>query len=645
MKIKIFSVFLLALAIFTAGKSFCQASEERIISFVSEITVHEDSTMAVTEKIKVYSSGMQIKRGIYRDFPTTYQDKYGNNLVVDFRVVEVLRDGLREDYHIESLYNGKRLYIGNKNIYIQPGEYIYTIRYETDRQLGFFPGFDELYWNVTGNGWAFPIDEVKAIVRLPQDAGKRIIESSGYTGAMGSNERAVFVSRDDFSGIIFNSSRRLVPGEGLTIVVTWPKGYVKEPSFEKKASYVFRDNSGGICAFISLLVLVGYYLFVWVRVGKDPAKGTIIPLYEPPANLSPAQMRYIVKMGFDNKIVASTIINMAVKGYIKIKEESGVYELTRNKVAAAILMREELEFAQRLFGREDKLDLKNTNYNIINTAIGYLKKFLKNSCEKIYFITNRQYFITGSVLSLILMFGSILFQSIQTNHPEKIFITLFMSVWLSIWTAGVTILLSNVVSLWRSIRQGISVFGQALFLTFFSIPFIAGEILGLGMLFYTASFAVFAVILAVIFTNILFYHLLRAPTFKGRKIMDRIEGFKMYLSVAEKNRLNVLNPPEETPEIFEKYLPYALALDVEQQWAEKFSDVLSRAAVGGEKYHPSWYSGSGWNSLNTAAFASNLGSTFSNAISSSATAPASTSGSGGGGFSGGGGGGGGGGGW
>jgi len=124
--------------------------------------------------------------------------------------------------------------------------------------------------------------------------------------------------------------------------------------------------------------------------------------------------------------------------------------------------------------------------------------------------------------------------------------------------------------------------------------------------------------------------------------MDQIEGFKLYLSVAEKERLEALNPPDKTPELFEKYLPFALALGVENQWSEQFADVLSAAAASGD-YSPHWYSGNTWHTHGAGGLCSSLAGSFSGAISSSSTAPGSSSG--GGGFSGGGGGGGGGGGW
>ena len=147
--------------------------------------------------------------------------------------------------------------------------------------------------------------------------------------------------------------------------------------------------------------------------------------------------------------------------------------------------------------------------------------------------------------------------------------------------------------------------------------------------------------------NVLFFFLLKRPTLAGRSIMDEIEGFRMYLSTAEEHRLNLLNPPDKTPELFEKYLPYALALDVENEWSEKFAAILAAASTSRDDggYRPRWYRGSSWRPGHTGAFSRGLGAGLGSAVASSVRAPGSSSGSGGGGSSGGGGGGGGGGGW
>ena len=150
---------------FTASGEIRQ-DQERILSFHSDIEVFSHAGMTVTETIRVYASGNEIKRGIYRDFPTKYKDRYRQNYTVKFEVKEVLLNGKQENYHLKKLKNGVRVYIGNENGFLDPGKYEYVIKYSTSRQLGFFRDFDELYWNVTGNGWTFPIEKVSTIVRV-----------------------------------------------------------------------------------------------------------------------------------------------------------------------------------------------------------------------------------------------------------------------------------------------------------------------------------------------------------------------------------------------------------------------------------------------------------------------------------------------
>ena len=226
-----------------------------------------------------------------------------------------------------------------------------------------------------------------------------------------------------------------------------------------------------------------------------------------------------------------------------------------------------------------------------------------------------------------------------------------MSVWLTGWSFGVYALLSSVVRAWRSARtEGILGAGQAGFLTLFSLPFLAGECFGLAMLFWACGAAGFGIIVAAISINVIFHHLLKAPTLAGRALMDRVDGFKAFLTAVDADRLQTMIPPDKTPQLFERFLPFALALGVEHAWSEQFAQILARAATvdssgRGTGYSPSWYSGGGFTSFSASEFTSGFSSSFSSAISSSSTAPGSSSGSGGGGSSGGGGGGGGGGGW
>lgn len=620
------------------------ANTEKILLFHSHITVHSDSSMTVRETIKVQSAGIEIKRGIYRDFPTRYKDSFGNQYVVDFNVIEVLRDGIPEGYHFNDLSNGKRVYIGKENVFLSPGKYTYTLVYKTNRQLGFFRDHDELYWNVTGNGWVFLIEKASATVVLPQGIPKDKVHFEGYTGPTGAKGKNFNSSVDDSNNIIFSTTKPLYSYEGMTIVVSWPKGFVLEPTPQIKLGYFIRDNRSSIVGLLGLLILLSYYLIIWVMVGKDPAHGTIMTLYTPPDGFSPAAMRYITKMGYDNRAFAASIINMAVKRFLSIREENGVYTLIRDKANESVLTPEEKRISSKLLDSSKEIKLKTVSHVKIQSAISDLKNFLKMNFEKIYFITNRRYFFPGLLLSVIIMVISGFSES-----TGKGAIVIFLCIWLTGWSLGVTFLVLLVYRRWKDVISGrggkLVSSGGALFITLFSIPFVAGEIFGLFMLAFSTSFLVIVILASIVFINYLFYHLLKAPTRAGRKVLDKIEGFKMFLSATEKDRLNLMNPPERTPELFEKYLPYALALDIEQAWAEQFSDVLSGAGIGGRTYSPVWYSGPNWSTFGAGGLASSLGSSFSDAISSSSTAPGSSSGSGGGGSSGGGGGGGGGGGW
>lgn len=619
-----------------------EQAAERILYYNSDILVNKDSSMVVMETIKVVSAGIQIIHGIYRDFPTQYRDQSGNRYTVAFDVMDVRKNGQPEPYFLSNLENGVRVYIGDANTVLSPGEYTYTLKYRTDRQLGFFEDHDELYWNVTGTGWDFAIDKASATVTLPEGVDPASVALEGYTGPQGAKGKDFKSHINDYGKAVFETTAPLNPHEGLTIVVSWPKGFVEEPTQQEKLTYFFQDNSMIFIGLLGLFIILVYYIFVWSLVGNDPNKGTIVVQYDPPDGMSPAAVRFLRRMGYDHKAFAVALIDMAVKGFVKIKEERGVYTVEKDRAEREkLLSPEEDRIADVLLGSEESIELVNTHHAKIGEAVKAVKAQLQDRYDQSYFSTNSKYIIPGIILTI----GTLIL-ALLSRPTEKAAIAGFMTVWLSIWSIGVFFLVSQVVSGWRraSLRtiSDVASTGNTGCMTIFAIPFIVGELFGIGFLVYSTSPLFVLMLLVLISMNILFYHLLKAPTVMGRQLLDKIEGFRVYLSTAEADYMNTIYPREKTPELFEKYLPYALALDVAQQWAQQFADVITRA---GETYTPGWYSGAGWNTLGAAGFASSLGSSFSGAVASSSTAPGSSSGSGGGGSSGGGGGGGGGGGW
>ncbi|MHA1538437.1 MAG: DUF2207 domain-containing protein [Alphaproteobacteria bacterium] len=608
-------------------------SRERILDYRSRIEVERSGAVTVTETIRVVALRRKIKRGIFRELPTRYRTASGARMKVNLEIVDIRRDGKKDSWHTKSRSNGIAIYIGRKNYFLPRGIYTYTIKYRMTRMVGFFKGFDEIYWNVTGNGWAFTIEQASATIVLPP--GARITKSVAYTGKQGARG-AAYSKRPGAAGeMIFRTNQRLRPREGLSVAVGFTKGVVPAPSGGQRLGYFMSDNLSLITALFGLAVLLLYYAVAWVIVGRDPAKGAIIPLYEPPHGFSPAAARYVRRMGWDNKSFAAAIVNMAVKGFLTISEDKRKkFTLVRVTEDTASLTRGEREIAGKLFKKSDTVKLVQKNHKKIRGAITSLKTYLGLEFEKAYFLTNLGYVLAGFGLMALALGGTVL-------GADDMAATGFIALWLGVWSIGVFLLGAQAVKAWRARNWVGAVFMSALFL-----PFGAGEVAALGLLSELLDWPAVAAIAIMGLLNGVFYQLMKAPTRAGRKIMDRLDGFAMYLSVAEKDRLNLQNPPDETPELFERFLPYALALGVEQKWSERFAGVLDAAKMqDGTTYHPHWYHGTSWSSLGSAGFASSLSSSFSGAISSSSTAPGSSSGSGGGGSSGGGGGGGGGGGW
>lgn len=628
-------------------------SGEVIRSFHSKIIVNKDTSITVTETIDVTATGDQMKHGIYRDFPTKY-NQFLSFKKIGFKVLSVKRDGQPIQWSLADQSNGKRVYLGDANTPISPGQYSYELTYQTDHQLGFFNDHDELYWNVTGNGWVFPILKASASVTLPPGIPANKMKTEGYTGPQGSKGQD-YTSRVDTSGhAIFTATTQLPPNSGLAIVVTWPKGYIKQPTAKQEVISMVKSDVGMRYELIGLAILLIYYIFMWTLVGKDPPKGSIMPLYEAPEGLSPAAIRYIRCMCFDQKCFAASLINMAVKGFLKIDEMAGVYTIIKAKGDRTTLTNEEREIADGLLSNGSSIELKNEHYQKIGAAYRATGAILKDDYQKQYFTTNRLFMIPGVLITILTLAAGLLMNSSGGvfGNSAGIMPGAFITVWLSFWTLGVTALVSQIIKSWKAARYGTGIMDKAGntmsagCMTLFAIPFIGGEIFGLGFLLAVAGPIFMLVLLIAMITNFIFYKLLPAPTKEGRALLDKIDGFREYLSVAESDNLEMFKGPEITPALFEKFLPYALALDVEQAWSRKFSDALEKAGQSLDRggYSPMWYSGS-MAGLSTGAFASSLGGSLSGAISSSSTAPGSSSGSGGGGSSGGGGGGGGGGGF
>ena len=624
-------------------------AQERITDFDSRIVVDRDGGLTVTETIAVLAGGEAIQRGIFRDFPTTYDGPLGTKVVVPFAIERVERDGEPEPYHTERVDNGVRIYIGDADRQVPIGPHVYRITYRTAEQLGFFADHDELYWNVTGNGWAFPIDRATATVVLPDDVPRADVRLEGYTGPQGSTERALSTSVEADGTLRFTASRPLDQYEGLTIVASFPKGFVHEPSDDERRAAWLRSNRHLVAGGAGLGLVVLYYLIAWLAVGRDPRRGTIIPLFEPPLGLDAPGLRYVAGMGYDERCFTAGVVSLGVKGWLRIDEEDGEFTLARpkEKDRRINLSAAEKRLHGALLAHDESVKLEQKSHGRLRAAIESLRTGLALEYEGAMFRLNRRWLWPGLVLSVLTLLALGWYAPGGGAASAGM---AFIMVWLGAWSFACLSLIENVRRGWRdALRPGLGIGGRiggvilAIVVTAFALPFLAGEVFGVFAMTEMTTVWAAPLLLALAFVTWLFSYLLKQPTGAGQQLMDQIAGFRMYLETAEGDGLR--QAPPKTPQLFETMLPFAIALGVEHAWSERFAAVLQAAAEqGGTAAQPHWYRGQSWNRIGASHFSSMVGSSLSSAISSSSVAPGSKSGSSGG-SSGGGGGGGGGGGW
>lgn len=555
------------------------AAQERILSYDSQVQVNADGSLDVTERIAVRAEGNNIRRGIYRDFPTRYKDRLGNQVVLDFQMIDVLRDGKSEPWFLEKKANGVRINTGNDDFLPTPADFTFTLRYRTTRQLGFFEDHDELYWNAIGTGWDFPIERGSVEVHLPSPVPADRIQVEAYTGAQGQKGDAYDAKVAGPGAARWSLTQPLAPREGLTVVMSFPKGIVAAPTGTQRWLWLLKDNRGILIALTALTALLAFCLRRWRRLGRDPKPGVIIARYEPPAGYSPAGLRFMQRMSYDTRCFSSDLLSLAVDGNVRIHREKGFlsddWELQKTAGGTPPAVEEQRILQSNLFkGGLQQLELKNTNATIVSAAQSAHSSALEKRFKPALFARN------GSSIGLAALIA---------------FVGAFASVALS-GGGGIPFIV---------IVIGLMLIALVVFGVLIKAPTPAGrklmdEIEGL------------------------------------KRYLNVAERDEL------KNLSGPDAPPVLDAKRYEMLLPYAVALEVEDAWTKKFTVAAGAAAVAAATAGISWYHGSNIGDLGsfTKAVGSSLSSQI--ASSSSVPGSSSGSGGGGSSGGGGGGGGGGG---
>jgi hypothetical protein len=631
----------LALALLVIGATAARAQTERITDFVSDVEIRPDSRLDVTETITFRVLGTQIRHGINRDFPTDYRGRWGSRSTTGFVLEDVSLDGETVPTQLSRLKNGVRIRIGDPDQLVPPGIHTYTIHYLTWWQVSFRSTEDGLDWNVTGNGWDWTID--RAELRLHGPEGLVWNSVRLFTGPPGSRaEDARMISQaPSFLDVV--TTRPLSLHEGLTVAAFFPKGVLQQPSQLEVATHWLDDN---LAIFLSFLGMVGAGFYVgWLFLyGTARPPAAIVPRFTPPNGFSPAMVGYLKHKRLSDRDFSAGIIGLAVARHLKLVHDGRIYRLVRQQGGWPVT-KLEYGFQASLFYAGDELSISAKYNNRIADARRALDMFLRNTVMPALLYKEPRNVWPAVVIAVatVMLTVAALAVELGVTGIEGGFGSLL------IFAIGFPVAGALVLLMLRSAatgpggagrRIGASLLVIVVGLAFLSPGLLLANSIGFWLFLVALFLAITAVLAAASFSR------LTVPTAEGWKHRDEIAGLKLFLRVADADRLRILNPPDFTPALYEKLLPYAIALGVEMVWSRRFSAALAASQT---EYQPDWYDGSSpWNGSNVSEFSSDLGGGLATAIAAASTPPSSGDGSSGGsdgGGSGDGGGGGGGSGW
>ena len=488
------------------------ARQDRTIvleAFDATLEVEQSGDLQVTERIRFRFSGSW--NGIIRSLPVKYRTPQGFDYRLRIREVEIVgEDGepLRMEEERVGIFREFRIWIPGASDAVRE----VTLRYRVDNALRFFEEHDELYWNVTGDEWVYPIETATARVRLPQ--GVQGLRANVFTGRFGEAGRDADIEEVE-TGFVFRSDRELGIREGLTVAVAWNPGVVERPTPVDRILSFLRANFLLIFPFLSF----GVMWKTWSARGRDPQLRPIVPAYEPPSGLRPGEVGTLVDNSPDMRDITAGIVDLAVRGYLRIEEtERGGIAGFFNRSPEYVLERLPLPAqADTLHTHESRL---------LNGLFEKGARVELDDLEHEFFSTLPS--LKDGIFSRLVDLG------FYRKRPDKV-----QGGWIA---AGVLVLAGG----------------------------LAGAFMVSGALMLSPLTGAMAGVLTAL-PVFIFGALMPARTETGARALEQVLGFQEFLSRVEEDRFRRMIT---TPKMFEAYLPYAMALGVEKKWARAFEDIF-----------------------------------------------------------------------
>jgi hypothetical protein len=484
------------------------AKSWRIADFQDTVTVNTDGSARVTEHITLVFVGEW--HGIHRTIPIEYPGPNGTNYELFTDLTSITDETGSKLKYESSISGGSRdikIYIPNAVDTTRTVDIAYRVRNGTR----FFHDYDEFYWNVTGNDWPVPIDHASATVYFPAGAAGSL-RAQAFTGVYGSTQRDATATVNG-AEVQFETSNPLPMRGGMTIDVYVPRGILKEPGALTKFFWFVGSNP---IVFLPLVTLAVMFALWWYK-GRDPDAGmSVAPMYEPPAGISPAEAGTLLDDSIHPRDITSTIVDLAVRGYIKIEEVVDKGLVFSHKDYVFHLLKPMAQWNDSGLAPHERVMLENVFLGGQETRLSSLK--------------NRFYTAVPIIREDIM--SALKYKGIYLLDPES----------------------ANAFSLVAAV--GIL------------IPFAIAQFLGWANFFNSIPLVIGCLLISALIWW-LFARVMTAKTVKGARTHIAVLGFQEFMNRVDGERLKVMPPTT-----FEKFLPYAMALGVEHHWAQAFAGII-----------------------------------------------------------------------
>ncbi len=480
----------------------------RIADFHSTVAIDDHGSTSVSERITLVFVGQW--NGIYRTIPVEYPGPGGTNYSLFLKVESVTDENehpLKYEVSRDGPYKRIKIYI--------PGALDTTktvlVNYSTPNAVRYFDDHDEFYWNVTGNDWPVPIDHASALVSLP-DASAGSLRAQAFTGAYGSTSHEATADVKG-SHAEFETTNPLPMRGGLTIDVYLPKGILRAPGPLTRLGWFLRSNPA---VFIPLWTFAVMFT-LWYFKGRDPDPGrSVAPMYGPPQNITPAEAGTLIDDSIDPRDITATLVDLAVRGYIKIEQVEVQGFFHSGKDYRFHLLKDRSQWQD--LAPFERVMLENMFWGGTMTDLSGLR--------------NRFYTAIPVIQQDI--FAALKRKGMYWLDPQS--------------------------------ATGYSVLGAIVS----AAPFAVGQFTGILSLFDSVWLATVSIVVAVVILW-LFARVMTCKTVLGARTRVEILGFQEFMNRVDRDRIERM-----PPDTFEKYLPYAMALGVEHRWAQAFAGMVNQ---------------------------------------------------------------------